>query len=71
MRPDDILTADYKDLPISNPLKWVFAYHKFPHLKALLCYEPNELMEMRWFNAKTLKELVVLLEKHGLRHQLK
>jgi hypothetical protein len=70
-KPEDILTLHYKELPISNSLKRFFGYHALPNLKALLCYKSKELLEMKWFNVRLYRELIVVLEDHGVLDRLR
>jgi len=63
---NELLIKDYKKLPISNSLKRFLGYHALPNLRALLCYSPQELLLMKWFNTRLYYELIAFLEDHGL-----
>lgn len=69
--PTDILQIHYLNLPISNSMKRFFAFHKISTLEKLLNYKTSELVGMKWFNARLLRELIVLLEDNGIIERLK
>ena len=64
--PTTILGTDYKALPISPAFKRFFAVYKIENLEALLAYKPKDLIEMKWFTERLLKEYVDLLDENGL-----
>lgn len=65
-----ILQAPYSELPISNALKRFFNVHQIPTLEKLLEFRTKELLEMKWFNERMLRELIHLLEEHQLLKKL-
>lgn len=61
-----ILEVEYGKLPISPSFKRFFTAHKIKTLQGLLERTPTELLKMKGFNERTLKELIDLLEANGL-----
>ena len=62
----NVLNIPYKELPISKGMKRFFAVHGLSNLKELLELKPKDLMEMKWFNARLLRELIVVMEANGI-----
>ncbi len=60
------IQTPYKELPISNSMKRFFAVHEIPNLEKLQEITPKDLMGMKWFNARLLRELAVLMEANGV-----
>jgi hypothetical protein len=69
--PSTILQVPYKNLPVSNSMKRFFAVHGISTLEKLLEIRSIDLLEMKWFNARTYYELTCVLDKHGLLDRLK
>lgn len=68
--PTSILQTDYKSLPISASFKRFFSTQQISTLQRLLERTPKELLKMKGFNERTLKELIDLLEANELIHLL-
>lgn len=51
-------------------MKRFFAVHDIPTLEKLLEIKTKDLLEMKWFNARLLRELIVLLEENKLLEKL-
>lgn len=66
MEDSTLLLADYKQLPISPSFKRFFTMHRITTLNGLLERTPKELLKMKGFNERTLKELIDVLEANGL-----
>ena len=60
----------YKKLPISNSFKRFFAVYGIPNLEKLLEIKSMDLLGMKWFNVRLWRELIVLLDKNGLKDKL-
>lgn len=67
----EILNIQYQNLPVSGSMKRFLAFHEIPTLEKLLDYRTSDLLKMKWFNARLLRELIVLLEDNGVLEKLK
>ena len=47
-------------------MKRFFAVHGIPNLEKLQEIAPKDLMGMKWFNARLLRELIVVMEANGI-----
>lgn len=68
--PSAILETHYSLLPITPGFKRFFAIHKIENLEGLLSFKTKELLTMRWFTERQLKEYIDLLDDHGLLEKL-
>jgi len=68
--PATILETNYKALPITPGFKRFFAINKIETLKGLLVYKTKDLIKMKWFTERHLKEYVDLLDNNGLLEKL-